>query len=285
LTTVWSAQLSDAFKRRFYKNWYSSKKKAFSKYIEKYSNEDFASKIARLQKYCTVIRLIVHTQPQLLKNLGTKKASVLEVQVNGGQNIGEKIAFAKQWLEKDIKVNDVLNSEQLVDVIGVTKGRGFTGTIKRWGTKLLQRKSHRGSRKIGCIGAWHPSRVSWTTGRAGQGGYHHRTEPGKKIYRIGKAANEGVLNNATTENDLTEKNITPLGGFPHYGVVNHDYIMLKGCCIGTKQRPLILRHQIHDRTTRAAQEKITLRFIDTSSKLGHGKFQTHSEKARFYGKE
>lgn len=39
---------------------------------------------------------------------------------------------------------------------------------------------------MACIGAWHPSRVSFTVARAGQKGYHHRTEMNKKIYRIGQ---------------------------------------------------------------------------------------------------
>ncbi len=55
--------------------------------------------------------------------------------------------------------------------------------------------------------------------RAGQNGYHHRTEVNKKIYRIGKGDDKA---NASTEHDLTEKKITPLGGFPHYGIVNED---------------------------------------------------------------
>merc|ERR1712166_828110 len=32
LTTVWAEHLDDQVKRRFYKNWYNSKKKAFTKY-------------------------------------------------------------------------------------------------------------------------------------------------------------------------------------------------------------------------------------------------------------
>jgi large subunit ribosomal protein L3e len=35
LTTVWAAHLSEELKRRFYKNWYRSKKKAFTKYANK----------------------------------------------------------------------------------------------------------------------------------------------------------------------------------------------------------------------------------------------------------
>jgi len=96
--------------------------------------------------------------------------------------------------------------------------------ISRWGVTRLPRKTHKGLRKVACIGAWHPAKVTIHVARAGQQGYHHRIETNKKIYRIGKAAKgEGgkpVLNNASTDFDLTEKNITPMGGFPHYGIVN-----------------------------------------------------------------
>ena len=43
--------------------------------------------------------------------------------------------------------------------------------------------------------------------RAGQKGYHHRTEVNKKIYRIGAGQD---ASNAATENDPTKKQITPL---------------------------------------------------------------------------
>lgn len=61
----------------------------------------------------------------------------------------------------------------------------YLGVTSRWHTKKLPRKTHKGLRKVACIGAWHPSRVSFTVARAGQKGYHHRTEMNKKIYRIG----------------------------------------------------------------------------------------------------
>lgn len=60
------------------------------------------------------------------------------------------------------------------------------GVTSRWHTKKLPRKTHKGLRKVACIGAWHPSRVQYTVARAGQKGYHHRTEVNKKIYRIGQ---------------------------------------------------------------------------------------------------
>ncbi|OAO17549.1 60S ribosomal protein L3 [Blastocystis sp. ATCC 50177/Nand II] len=79
------------------------------------------------------------------------------------------------------------------------------------------------------------------------------------------------------------KSITPMGGFPHYGVVNNDWVMLKGSVIGTRKRVLTLRKSLINHTRRAALENITLSFIDTSSKFGHGRFQTSNEKAKFYG--
>jgi len=64
----------------------------------------------------------------------------------------------------------------MIDIIGVTKGKGYEGVVTRWGVTRLPRKTHRGLRKVACIGAWHPTRVSFTVARAGQNGYHHRTE-------------------------------------------------------------------------------------------------------------
>jgi large subunit ribosomal protein L3e len=91
----------------------------------------------------------------------------------------------------------------------------------------------------------------------------------KKIYRIGKGSD---ATNASTEFDLTKKNINPMGGFVHYGEVKNDYVMIRGCCVGTKKRPLVLRRTIHPRTSRQHLEPVVLKFIDTSSKLGHGRF-------------
>ena len=82
----------------------------------------------------------------------------------------------------------------------------------------------------------------------------------------------------------TEKDITPIGGFPHYGVVKEDYLMIKGCCVGPKKRVVTLRQSLLKQTSRVALEEIRLKFIDSSSKFGHGRFQTTQEKQRFYGR-
>ncbi|KAJ7292379.1 hypothetical protein O6H91_Y280900 [Diphasiastrum complanatum] len=245
LNTVWAQHLSDEVKRRFYKNWYKSKKKAFTKYSKKYETDegkkDIEQELERMKKYASVIRVIAHTQVRKLKGIKQKKAHLMEIQ-----------------------------------------GHGYEGVVTRWGVTRLPRKTHRGLRKVACIGAWHPARVSFTVARAGQNGYHHRTEMNKKIYKIGKVGDES--HKASTDFDRTDKDITPMGGFPHYGIVKDDYLMIKGGCVGPKKRVITLRQSLWKQTSRSALEEIKLKFVDTSSKFGHGRFQTTQEKAKVFGR-
>jgi large subunit ribosomal protein L3e len=200
----------------------------------------------------------------------------MEIQINGGTT-ADKVAFARTLLEKPVSVSSVFNQNEMIDTISATKGKGFEGVTTRWGTTRLPRKTHKGLRKVACIGAWHPANVRFTVARAGQNGYHHRTEINKKIYQIGEKGN------CTSEFDLTAKKITPMGGFPHYGVINEDYLMIKGCCPGVKKRVITLRKTMIPHTSRSASEQITLKFVDTASKFGHGRFQTADEKKKFMG--
>lgn len=59
--------------------------------------------------------------------------------------------------------------------------QGTEGVVTRWGVSRLPRKTHRGLRKVACIGAWHPARVGWTVARSGAMGFNHRTEMNKKV--------------------------------------------------------------------------------------------------------
>jgi len=280
LTTVWVSHVGDDFKRLYYRRWCESSKKAFANYAKKYTENkvDIDNELNRIRKFCKTVRVIAHTQVRKV-GLGQKKAHVAEIQVNGG-TVPQKVDFAVSLFEKLIPVDAVFNLSDNIDVVAVTKGHGFEGVTKRWGTRKLPRKTHKGLRKVACIGAWHPARVSFTVPRAGQRGFHHRTEVNKKIYRIGKGDD---TKNASTDFDMTEKRISPLGGFPHYGVVDEDYVMLKGQVPGPKKRVITLRKAIQPQTSRSALEQIQLKWIDTSSKAGHGKFQTHDEKKKFMG--
>jgi len=286
LTSVWSGHLSDEVKRRFYKNWSKSKKKAFTKYhnrykaaAEKEGETPMQAELERAKKYCQVIRALCHTQPSKAK-IGQKKAHIKEIQINGGST-PDKVDFVTKLFEQEVRIENAFTQDEMVDLIGVSRGRGFDGVVTRWGVTRLVRKSHRGLRKVACIGTWHPTRVQFQVPRSGQNGYGHRTEINKKIYRIGKK--EDIAKSCMTEQDLTEKGPTPMGGFSRYGEINEDWCMIKGTIMGARKRIITLRKTLLPQNSRSAQEKINLKFIDTSSKFGHGRFQTCEEKAKFFG--
>merc|ERR1712076_335349 len=289
LKTIWAEHINVECKRRFYKNWSKSKKKAFTKACLKWKDDmgkkEIEKDLSQIKKYCQVVGVICHTQQTILHRR-QKKAHIMEIQLNGG-SVADKVNFAREHFEKEVPVTDVFAMDECIDVIGVTKGHGFKGVTSRWHTKKLPRKPHKGLRKVACIGAWHPSRIQYTVPRAGQKGFHHRTEINKKIYRIGEGykMKDGKLvkNNAATEYDLADKAITPMGGFPHYGEVKQDFLMIKGACIGHKKRVLTLRKSLKTLTKKRFVEKISLKFIDTGSKFGHGRFQTPQDKASFMG--
>jgi len=136
----------------------------------------------------------------------------------------------------------------MIDAIAVTKGHGFEGVTHRWGVKKLPRKTHRGLRKVACIGAWHPANVEFSVPRAGQNGYHHRTSINHKVYRVGKADDES---SGTTEYDRTVKTINPMGGFVRYGMVKNDFLLLKGSIPGSKKRIITLRKSLYNNTSKS----------------------------------
>uniref|UniRef100_A0A914ZHE7 60S ribosomal protein L3 n=1 Tax=Parascaris univalens TaxID=6257 RepID=A0A914ZHE7_PARUN len=111
--TVWAEHLSEDCRRRFYKNWHTSKKKAFQKHAKKWQDEDgrrsIESDLNKMKKYCSKIRVIAHTQMKVMKHR-EKKAHIMEIQVNGG-TVPEKVDWAKEHLEKYSK-------EQLVPLNG-----------------------------------------------------------------------------------------------------------------------------------------------------------------------
>merc|ERR1712137_604321 len=186
LKTVWAEHINVECKRRFYKNWSKSKKKAFTKACLKWKDDmgkkEIEKDLSQIKKYCQVVRVICHTQQTLLKRR-QKKAHIMEIQLNGG-SVADKVNFAREHFEKKVPIKQVFAKDEMIDIIGVTKGKGFKGVTSRWHTKKLPRKTHKGLRKVACIGAWHPSRIQFTVARAGQNGYHHRTQINKKVYRL-----------------------------------------------------------------------------------------------------
>jgi len=286
LTTVWAQKLPQAVIRRFYKNYHCAKKNAFVNYAKRYEEKPDSKKhinrdIQRIKKYCQVVRVLCSTQIEKCK-LRQRKAHLMEIQVNGG-SITEKVDWGVSKFENEVTVGEVFTDSEMVDTISITRGKGTQGVIKRYGVARLPTKSRRGCRKVGCIGAWHPSAVKWTVARSGILGYYHRTQINHKIFRVGAGAVRGINNNASTEQDAHTKNITPIGGFPHYGIVNEDFLLLRGNVMGPRKRQITVRKSLLQPTKSFHTHQAEIKFIDTSSKIGHGKFQTIEEKDKFMG--
>ena len=50
----------------------------------------------------------------------------MEIQLNGG-SVSQKLDWARKHMEKPIPVNQVFAQDEMIDIIGVTKGHGTKG--------------------------------------------------------------------------------------------------------------------------------------------------------------
>jgi len=178
-----------------------------------------------LLEKATEVRVLLASQPKLVGGLSKKKPDVIEVKLGGVNDLGALFEYAKKILGKTVAVSEVFQPGQLVDVLAVTRGKGFQGPVKRWGVKELPRwhKHRKGSRRIGARS--HGRGTWWEMPQAGQMGYHRRTEYNKRILLMG-------------DNGLE---ITPAGGFLHYGIVKSSYVVLSGSIPGVPKRPIVMR--------------------------------------------
>lgn len=171
-------------------------------------------------KDASELRALVQIVP---KDAGFSQKKPFEIEVPvAGKSYEEKIEFLKKYIGKSYDQKELLSKWSFVDVIGVTKGRGFQGPVKRFGIKRKQHKSRKSVRAVGTIGPWHPASVMYTVPRAGQMGYHRRTIYNLRILGISKEP--GI--------QLTTK------------TVNGDYLLLKGTVPGTVGRPLVIRKAV-----------------------------------------
>src|SRR3989344_3020482 len=86
------------------------------------------------------IKLVVYTQPKLT-SIGKKKPEIFELGISGNKE--QKLEFGKSLLNKEININEVFKEGQFLDVHGITKGKGFQGTVKRFGVSIRQHKSEK----------------------------------------------------------------------------------------------------------------------------------------------
>jgi len=196
------------------------------------------------------IRLITYTQPDLVTGIPMKAPDLMEQRVGGG-TLPDRLAYAVSLLGKEVRVSEFCREGSMVDIAAITKGKGWQGHHRRWGTHLLSHKNSKHRRNIGTLGNFMPGYVRPTVPQSGQVGYHQRTEYNKRVLKIGEDG----------------KDVTPNGGFLHYGQVRTQYVLVHGSIPGPTKRLIRLRD-----ASRAGYVKLEkapeLTFISKESKQG-----------------
>ncbi|MEM0023952.1 MAG: 50S ribosomal protein L3 [Thermofilaceae archaeon] len=238
IAEVWAKSIPKTLERVFT----IPKKDSFDEQMKKL--EEVKSKIAE-------VRVIAATQPRK-SGIGKKKPEVFEIKVGGKPN--EALEYALSVLGREVNVAEVFEPGQYVDVLAVTKGKGFGGVVKRFGVKILPRwhKHRKGSRRIGTVGPQAPA-IMFTTPFAGQLGFHQRTEYNKRILKI---------------SDPQTENINPAGGWPHYGLVKSTYLIVEGTLPGPPKRLVKLRFAVRPRKEKRESPKLV--YISTQPAGGGG---------------
>ena len=193
---------------------------------------------------------LVHTIPNRITGIPKKVPDVMEIRI-GGKDLQKRLEFGLSLLGKEIQPSTFISEGMYVDITAITKGKGVQGPMKRWGVKLRKRKHAVGrERHIGNLGPWHPHHVRWQVPQLGQMGYQQRTEFNKRLLRIGQKGDE----------------ITPEGGFLHYGIVRNPYLIVKGSIPGPAKRLVRVRPAV-----RTGEHKVrvpVIEFVSTQSKQG-----------------
>jgi large subunit ribosomal protein L3 len=229
---------------------YSKNKTSFDVFSEK-ENKNLSRKLRpaknkksleeqmkKVPENISKINLICHTNPNF-----KKKPEIFEIALGGTAE--EQLKYAKENLGKEIKVSDVFKEGDLVDIIAVTKGKGFQGPVKRFGVKVLGRKAQQMQRHSAPLGQNEPGKVRWSIPQAGQMGFQTRTEINKRVLRIA--------------NGFDIK-----GDFLNYGKVKGDYMFLEGSVPGSKKRLLRMRFAIRPKKA----YPVDIKYISTTSKQG-----------------
>lgn len=221
------------FSVRFYKNDKVSKEvlnndidKELKRKLKLPKQADAKKKIEEIEKNKDFgdVRVVVYSQ---VKKTGIKKTpDISEIGISG--NLNEKLDFIKNNLKKEISVKNVFK-EGVVDIRGVTKGKGFQGPTKRFGLSLRAHKSEKGVRGPGSLGPWHPARVSFRAPMAGQMGFFTRIVYNNKIIAV-----EGI----------NGKDINPKQGFKKFGKIRTDYVIVYGSIQGPSKRQLLITYPL-----------------------------------------
>jgi large subunit ribosomal protein L3 len=185
---------------------------------------------------------IVSVSPNSI-GLAQKVPFVFEVAVSG-KDARSQYDYVKSILGREMRINDVFQTGQNIDVFGITRGKGIEGPVTRFGVKRKQHKSRKSVRAVGTLGPISPAVVMYTVARQGQRGFHQRTEYNKRIL---------IMSN--TEKDA-ENSINPSGGFKHFGLVKGDYIVVRGSVPGVPKRLVKMRQPIRSVSKKVVEPKV-----------------------------
>ncbi len=168
------------------------------------------------------VKLLVYTQPELA-GVSKKRPELMELALNG--TVDDKIKYVKENHDKEILINNVFKEGDFFDAHSVTKGKGYQGSIKRFGVALKVHKTEKGVRRVGTLGAWSgQGHTLYRVPHPGQMGYHLRTEYNKQIYKISNKPEE----------------VNPKGAFLKYGNVKSTYILVAGSIAGARKRAIVM---------------------------------------------
>lgn len=192
------------------------------------------------------VSVLVLTQPSAT-GIGRKKPDVVEIHLGGTNE--EKITFIKEHLTSGIKVSEVFKEGDYLDAHSVTTGRGYQGSIKRFGVSLKHHKSEKGVRRVGALGSW-KSQQHWQYRIAypGQTGYHQRVQYNNQILKISDNPEE----------------VNPKGGFVNFGVVKNEYLLVRGSIGGPKKRMITMLKPVRQQA-KTARTIPTIESISTRS--------------------
>lgn len=245
---------------------------------EKYNEKKGMERLEKFKDLVEEVRIIAYTQPWLITGVPKKVPDIIELRIGGG-TIAQRLEYAKKLLGKEILFSDFAKDGTFVDVASITKGKGFQGHIKRWGVKLQPRKNSKHRRMIGTLGPHFPSYVMPTVPQAGQMGYHQRTELNKLLLKVklsketiekmkGKKSKDEEKKKEEKKEDAGDiwDNITPPGGFLHYGVLKSDFVVVKGSVPGPARRAVAFRDAVRRPGMVMPDLKIT--YISKSPKQG-----------------
>ena len=227
LVTILDAPSLFVLASRFYKTsitassvisekWANNINKELKKHVDK-----LKSKKDAVPENYDYITLIVATQPHK-SGMKKEKPDIFELAIGGKAE--EQEAYAESVLGKELSITDIFKPGEYINVSAVTKGHGFTGTVKRFGVRIHNRKEKQMQRHVGSIGSVTPRKVDWRVPFPGQYGLFTRTEANKRIVMI----------------DDDPKKVTPKGGFMHYGNIK-NYVVIEGSIPGPAKRLVRLR--------------------------------------------